>query len=336
MKIEMGESLMMTWVKHIKKCQIVQTNWMPSMESWDIKNEELIEELMRESDRYFKNRYGLELYKKNSSFTQLLQQAEVDVLGLSMVAKEQIEIYAIDIAFHEAGLNYGDKNETSTRVAKKVLRTAMCLLAFFPDDKGNIIFASPKINNNILELVNVYMEDIKSIFKKLNIKFEVKLVCNNDFLENILNPVDEISEKFTDTSELYVRSIQLYKLLNKEKRTRKIRKVETPSTNDNSRAISDEIKVGKFVRETLTYLLENNKVDKSEIEKLKDKVYSKQVFNINYPLLVDVKDKNKVDLDRYWKDIITSNNGKYYICSQWYEKDKSYFIDWLGKGCYLN
>nr|WP_278678530.1 hypothetical protein [Clostridium paraputrificum] len=334
MKIEMGESLMMTWVKHIKKCQIVQTNWMPSMESWDINNEELIEELMKESDRYFKNKYGLELYKKNSSFTQLLQQAEVDVLGLSMVDKEQIEIYAIDIAFHEAGLNYGDKNETSTRVAKKILRTAMCLLAFFPDDKGNIIFASPKINNNILELVNVYMEDIKSIFKKLNIKFEVKLVCNNDFLENILNPVDEISEKFTDTSELYVRSIQLYKLLNKEKRTRKIGKVENTSVKENP--IADELKVGKFVRRTLTYLLENNKIDKNEIEKLKDKAYSKQVFNINYPLLVDIKDKTKVDLYRYWKDIITSNNGKYYICSQWYEKDKSYFIDWLVKGCYLN
>ena len=60
------------------------------------------------------------------------------------------------------------------------------------------------------------------------------------------------------------------------------------------------------------------------------------MFNINYPLLVDIKDKTKVDLYRYWKDIITSNNGKYYICSQWYEKDKSYFIDWLVKGCYLN
>lgn len=29
MKIEMGESLFYSWLRHVKECQIVQTSWNP-------------------------------------------------------------------------------------------------------------------------------------------------------------------------------------------------------------------------------------------------------------------------------------------------------------------
>lgn len=32
MKIEMGESLFYSWLRHVKECQIVQTNWKVSAE----------------------------------------------------------------------------------------------------------------------------------------------------------------------------------------------------------------------------------------------------------------------------------------------------------------
>jgi len=31
MKIEMGESLMLSWLKHAKSCKITQLNWKPSL-----------------------------------------------------------------------------------------------------------------------------------------------------------------------------------------------------------------------------------------------------------------------------------------------------------------
>jgi hypothetical protein len=41
MKIEMGESLILSWLKHVKRCQIVQTNWKVS-KAWDVfKTEEV-------------------------------------------------------------------------------------------------------------------------------------------------------------------------------------------------------------------------------------------------------------------------------------------------------
>lgn len=46
MKIEMGESLCASWLRHVKGCQIVQTNWSnsPTWESWnDGEHQEKIE-----------------------------------------------------------------------------------------------------------------------------------------------------------------------------------------------------------------------------------------------------------------------------------------------------
>jgi hypothetical protein len=67
MKIEMGESLILSWLRHSKNCQVVQTNWKPSMESWDYYNEILIEEIVNEIQEIFINKYGYDLFKKNCS-----------------------------------------------------------------------------------------------------------------------------------------------------------------------------------------------------------------------------------------------------------------------------
>ena len=45
MKIEIGESLMLSWLKHIKKCQTAQLNWKASTHSWGLHNEENIKKL---------------------------------------------------------------------------------------------------------------------------------------------------------------------------------------------------------------------------------------------------------------------------------------------------
>jgi len=39
MKIEMGESLFYSWLRHAKECQIVQTNWTTSGK-WELYHEE--------------------------------------------------------------------------------------------------------------------------------------------------------------------------------------------------------------------------------------------------------------------------------------------------------
>ena len=57
MKIEMGESLFYSWLRHVKACQIVQTNWKVS-QHWELKHEAEIEAMMKTIDNHFSSKYG--------------------------------------------------------------------------------------------------------------------------------------------------------------------------------------------------------------------------------------------------------------------------------------
>ena len=83
MKIEMGESLFYSWLRHVKECQIVQTNWKVSSQ-WDFQHEDEIEAMLQELDTYFEQTYNYKVFKKNSSLSQIIQQGECDVLGINM------------------------------------------------------------------------------------------------------------------------------------------------------------------------------------------------------------------------------------------------------------
>jgi hypothetical protein len=81
MKIEMGESLMLSWLKHAKRCKIAQLNWKPSLH-WDSYNDEKIKELINLADVHFSPLFSKKLYKNNKP-EQILLQAEIDVLGIN-------------------------------------------------------------------------------------------------------------------------------------------------------------------------------------------------------------------------------------------------------------
>lgn len=184
------------------------------MKSWEIHNEAVVESMMKDADLYFKEKYSLDLFKQNSSFSQLLQQAEIDALGLEVGGENGVQnIYGIDVAFHENGLNYGSKEETISRVLKKMIRTAMAIHGYFNLNVGNIIFAAPKIYGAICEPLQLYIAELQDLFHAKGLDFRFELLCNEDFKEKIFNVVTALSNSVSDTSELFMRSIQMYNLL---------------------------------------------------------------------------------------------------------------------------
>lgn len=52
MKIEMGESLFYSWLRHVKECQIVQTNWTNSSR-WDILHKDELELIKHRTETFF-------------------------------------------------------------------------------------------------------------------------------------------------------------------------------------------------------------------------------------------------------------------------------------------
>jgi hypothetical protein len=340
-KIEIGESLLLSWLRHIKECQLVQTNWKASAK-WELKNKEVLELLMQKSSEVFGSKYGYDLYKNNSGIDQLLRQAEIDVMGIYF-EENQKHIYAIDVAFHEAGLNYGSKDETVTRVFKKCIRTAMCIYGYFGLFEGTIIFASPKINPSVIIDIERCIDDITSILQEFNLNYEIRIIANEAFSEKVLEPILSVLGDVSDTSELFMRSLQMYNLFASKKTKTDIDKVTKPSkraVSSQLKAIEynginglEEMKIGVIARTVLRNILESDKLSEEELALLQTKEYSKDKFDIQYPLLLKVINHEKRSPVRYYSTPLKIHGELCYLCSEWFEvpnnNDRPYLLNWL-------
>ena len=99
----------------------------------------------------------------------------------------------------------------------------------------------------------------------------------------------------------------------------------------------DEEKIGKYVRSTLREL--SNKqytfTDK-EISEMQSKDWSKKVLGITYPLLKKYNEDENISVQikdgiygRYWKEIFEFNGMKFFVTSQWYERQRGPFKRWI-------
>jgi hypothetical protein len=209
MKIEMGESLIYSWLRHEKQCQLAQTNWKASP-YWVLDSRGELQSLYEKFAQYYQDKYQYDIFK-GCSMEQLIKQAEIDAIGISFSQSAQ-SIYAVDIAYHEAGLNYGDKSKTLTKIIQKCVRTALCLYGFFSIATGEIIFASPKINPVIEKELSPMFVELTDLFSQLGLEFTAILYCNDTFLTGIMQPVLKKGTSIADTSELFLRSVQMYQM----------------------------------------------------------------------------------------------------------------------------
>ena len=198
----------MSYLKHVKKCVIYQTNWKSSSQ-WaflgGVKDaREAFEKLVKDGLLSFPG-------KTKPSFSQFLKQAEIDILGINLFEKK---MYVMDIAYHEDGLNYKNEDRTIKSFKKKLLRSYLLLRSYFPEDyKYEIIFASPKVGptlNKELEDATEALNDLRDdVLSKGAVVF--KYIANDQFKAEILDKTLASSEENADTGELFLRS---YKLLN--------------------------------------------------------------------------------------------------------------------------
>ena len=188
MKIEIAESLIYSYLKHVEGCRIVQTNWTTSG-NWTVTEyeKERARELFNKvaSSEHFSGIF------KNNSFDQLIKQAEIDVLGINTTEET---IYGIDVAFHSAGLNYGSKTETALRIVKKIFRTIFIMQSYFDEnEKFNSYFITPKVNPATQVIIEDLMIKAKEVINDDNISID--FISNEQFYSMI---VDSLLENIND------------------------------------------------------------------------------------------------------------------------------------------
>ena len=355
MKIEMGESLVVSWLKHIKGCQLVQGNWKPSQE-WIMLNVDDVTDIINKIDSYFKEKFSADfnyvvntelgdtdwaIFKQNASIDQVLAQGESDAVGLSY--QDGIPYpYSVEVAFHSNGLNYGNAKVTTMKVLEKLSRSAISLYGYMGFKQGEIVFASPKINNNIMKLLEPAIGKLQELLHSSGLNFTLRIVYGEKFKTVLLDPIINVANNVRDTSELFMRAYQLYSMFYendtvKNGRRRVKNKSTQVDTNTDSVDISvdlgawKEFKVGQLANIKLRQMLENEAASVEEIASMQNEEYSKEHFGLNFPLLKKVTDdKHSV---RYYAKPLEIYGDKYYMCSQWFEvpnnNDRPFLEKWI-------
>jgi hypothetical protein len=326
MKIEIGESLVYSWLRHVKKCQVVQTNWKLSPRWW--RNPLDFEPIITAINNEFQN-LDMDIFG-NNNIEQFFRQAEIDVLGVSNnQGNEPPLYYFIDVAFHEGGLNYGDRTETITRVLKKFIRSYFIFKSYFGEaENGSFIFISPKASvQNIQIPINKKLVTLSEIFTTHGFAPNFKLIVNDDFKNEVLIPTMNIANEVADTNELFLRSVQLWRMFENNEHPNVVNigpevgiqegNVETP--------------IGQLVREQINLLIVSDKITDQEIGNLLDQTYSHHTFILHFPLLRELQ-VGRNDLHghaRYYATPVTIRGHRYYLCNDWYAYQRGHFLIWV-------
>ena len=322
MKIEIGESLAYSFLRHVKQCWLVQTNWKVS-EHWAKRQPDEALEAMFSAMRKNFDPDG-SVFKGTKDCSQFLRQGEIDVVGVGQDGC----VHAMEVAFHEAGLNYGSTAETSERVLKKLLRTMLILNAYHSEEtEPHIYFVSPKVHRGV-------QQPLEEIFSRLRAEYssiDWHLLTNDEFTNQLLVPTLERAGSVADTSELFVRSAKLLELagltLPLSEGSQHWQRLSTeygiPPRTGGEATSSEPGQLQPLVRGLMTALLEDYPDLLSENDRmdLMDVGYCESRLGLQldgYPLLRR-KEQGRMDGGhyRYWAKVY---GGRYYVTNNWWKQ----------------
>lgn len=104
--------------------------------------------------------------------------------------------------------------------------------------------------------------------------------------------------------------------------------------NDESTYACPNIPVGQLAYKLFERLLEQGKITDDEIEKLKEREYSRQLFDkMNYPILAEKREylRGNGKTFRYRADPIKYKGEDLFFTIQWYDDDRNNVIAWYKK-----
>jgi hypothetical protein len=281
MKIEIGENLAYTYLKHFEGCRIVQTNWKTSGR-WTLTEFEK-EQAITLFDEIKKVEDFSELFR-NVSFEQILKQAEIDLLGINTI---ESSIFGVEIAFHSSGVNYGEKDFNVSKILEKLIRTILVMQCYFKDfNKFNAYFITPKSSEYARTQITLRIEKILQFLNDDSIS--IQFISDDKFYEQIVNPIiaDDFNEH--DTNELFSRAVKMIKLNYKIVNSKLVGsdvKYKPKAKNDVNKRTVEEMKIGQFVQSKMKELEQKNLLSSQDISNLLSEEYSRTVFNQKFAVL---------------------------------------------------
>jgi hypothetical protein len=159
-----------------------------------------------------------------------------------------------------------------------------------------------------------------------------KIVSANDLDLNVPKIIRKLQEQ--DELIIFENNKPQFVIMALEKAVIK----EKPGSNSSLSETSMSVRIGKYVQDKLRELFYSDTLSSEEINRLTDKQYSKDVFNLNFSVLLELNpdlpfDKQKRDengYNRYYNFTLQAYGKQYLLCSQWVDHlHREYFEKWL-------
>ncbi len=338
MKIEVCEQMLASWLKHIKGCQIEQTNWRPppaAVSQLSDEDFQSIDAFVNEIQK-FAAENNLDIFKR-STIKQMVIQCEIDVVGVRIQDGVIGDLYLIDSAFHENGLNYGD---VVARVLKKILRAVFVSDTIFKSIPAKILFVSPKCGEELRGTLVKNIQTLQATLGRFYPDVETVLLFNEDFTKTVYRPLLEKVDCISDDNDLFIRNLKLCNTAQKFESHEPNQSFSSPDSvvidnavytyKDLTRTVSPRIvserktpKGGNMnvVFGVLYGLIDKGRMTESVVQDLQSLTFSKRQFSLSsFPVLIPAVKLNSSGYEecRFYKNNpIEILNVRYYVCSQW-------------------
>lgn len=243
MKIEMSESLVASWLKHVKHCIVVNTNWKASPYWTPATTDARIGQICDLAAGYFNERRLRILDTANEQdevarreieddadldtvdWQNMLLQTECDAVGLAYSENQGgTLVYAVESAFHRNKIQYSKQRRswkrlhlqgntvTAWNVALKMFKNALSMFRWYGVRNAHIVFVAPMssvpVEREILSACSI----VEDFYQQQGFNFDFEFYfehptpgSDGTFSENVKNPVNLAATIVDDTSELYLR-----------------------------------------------------------------------------------------------------------------------------------
>jgi len=336
MKVEIAESVILSWLRHTQGCVVTQLNWKPSP-TWAVARERELTQAFDAVRSFAREAIGVQIFK-SCEFRQFLRQTEIDVLGLRLADSTGAPaVIAVETAFHDNGLQYGSAEETIGRVLKKLIRAAFALEAYVDAGEAEVIFATPKMALPIRQGVQQHLAQLEPLLsRQANLaihRMSFRIIANEDFASEVLEPVLNQIDAVADGSELFLRAQQLMRLCDPVRRQHSARPtIEHPQSATPDR----DSRIGEHVRTTMRQLALSGRLTADIVGQLLNARYCKTTFNLGLPFLKAVDramelSRQRIDergYGRYWKQPLRIGSHDFLMCSQWFVWQRDAFDRW--------
>ena len=335
MKIEIGEFLILSWLRHVHGCVVTQMNWSPSP-AWTVARERELRAAFEAVRRFSDDTIGGSSFGK-VDFGSFVRHARIDVLGLRLDRDSGgTDAIAVDSAINDTELPHGNAEETIVRLIQRMTRAGFALAAYLNPRQASVVFATPWLAKTVRQEVQRHLALLETRLAEQRdqaiSRLRFRVIADADFADEIVQPVLQHVDAVADSSGPAWQPQPSTPLggAGYGSARRGSDRPLTATTKEGGR-------IGEHVRRTMAQLAASGRLTARIVGDLLDPRYCKAKFNLGYPFLKPVdpsvplprQGNDRHGRGRYWKKPLRVGDHEFLMCNDWYAEQRGAFDAWV-------